>query len=101
LYNVKKLKFAVQGEELIMAKISVELEQQLKTMPNQSVDLIVRTQGDPTPHLEWLASVGLQVKQQFRLSPGVAVSGTGADALKLLNQDWVVSIEPDASVSTA
>jgi hypothetical protein len=82
-----------------MAKIGTELEQQLKAMPNRRVDLIVRTQGDATPHLEWLASAGLQVKQQFRLSPGVAISGFGADALELLDQDWVVSIELDAPVS--
>jgi hypothetical protein len=81
-----------------MAKISTELEQQLKAMPNRTVDLIVRTSGDATPHLEWLASAGLQVRQQFRLSPGVAVSGSGADALKLLNQDWVISVELDSPV---
>ncbi len=83
-----------------MAKINPELEQQLKSMPNRTVDLIVRTDGDATPRLEWLASAGVQVKQQFRLSPGVAVSCTGQDALKLLAQDWVISVEPDAPVST-
>ena len=81
-----------------MTKISAELKQQLTAMPNRSVDLIVRTQGDATPHLEWLASMRLQVKQQFKLSPGVAVSGTGADALNLLDQDWVISVEPDGPV---
>lgn len=81
-----------------MAKISTELEQQLKAMPNRTVDLIVRTSGDVTPHLEWLASAGLQVRQQFRLSPGVAVSGSGADALKLLSQDWVITVELDSPV---
>lgn len=81
-----------------MPKISPELEQQLETMPNRTVDLIVCTDGDVTPHLEWLASAGLQVKQQFRLSPGVAVSGSGRDALKLLDQSWVVSVELDAPV---
>jgi hypothetical protein len=81
-----------------MPKISPELVQQLQAMPNRSVDLIVRTDGDATPYLEWLASAGLQVKQQFRLSPGVAVSGSGRDALKLLDRSWVVSVELDASV---
>jgi hypothetical protein len=81
-----------------MAKISPELEQQLRAMPNRTVDLIVRTDGDVTPRLEWLASAGLQVKQQFKLSPGVAVSGSGRDALKLLDQSWVVSVELDAPV---
>lgn len=81
-----------------MAKISTELEQQLKARPEQPVELIVRTHGDATPHLEWLAASGLQVKQQYRLSPGVAISGRGEDALKLLDQDWVKQIDPDTPV---
>ena len=83
-----------------MVKISPELEQQLNAMPNRMVDLIVRTKGDVTPHLDWLAAAGLQVKQQFKLSPGMAVSCSGRAALKLLTQDWVISVEPDAPVST-
>ena len=81
-----------------MAQISNALKAQLKSMPNRKVDLIVKTYGDATPHLQWLASEGMDVSQQFRLSPGVAVSCTGADALKLLEQDWVKSVELDAPV---
>jgi hypothetical protein len=83
-----------------MAKINPELEQQLRSMPNRSVDLIVRTAGDTTPRLEWLASNGIQVRHRFRLSPGVAVTCTGQAALTLLDQAWVVSVEPDAPVTT-
>jgi hypothetical protein len=83
-----------------MATIDPELEQQLKAMPNRMTKLIVRTHGDATPHLEWLAAVGLQVTQVYKLSPGVAVTGSGADALKLLSQEWVKSIERDAPVKT-
>jgi hypothetical protein len=83
----------------MMTKIDPELERQLKAAPDQTVDLIVRTDGDPTPHLNWLASAGIQVKQQFRLSPGVAISGSGAAALKLLDQDWVKRIELDRPVT--
>jgi len=83
-----------------MAKIDPELEGQLKARPNDRFDLIVRTQGEVVPHLDWLASAGLQVKQQYRLTPGAAVSGSGQDAMKLLTQDWVISVEPDAPVST-
>ena len=83
-----------------MAKIDPELEQQLNANPNEPVDLIVRTQGDATPHLNWLAAAGLQVKQQFKLTPGVAVSCSGRNALKLLTQDWVLSVELDAPVTT-
>jgi hypothetical protein len=81
-----------------MPKISPMLERQLREAPDESVDLIVRTDGDASPHLEWLASAGLRVKQQFRLSPGVAVSGGGRAALKLLAQPWVLSIEADKPV---
>ena len=81
-----------------MSKINPAFERQLKESPEQMVDLIVRTNGDVTPYLAWLDAAGLQVKQQFRLSPGVAVSASGGDALKLLTQPWVVSIEPDAPV---
>jgi len=87
-------------KETTMPKISPELAQQLKASPSQTFDLIIRTSSDATPHLKWLASAGLQVRQQFRLSPGVAVSGPGRDALKLLNQTWVVSVEVDAPVKT-
>lgn len=83
-----------------MAKISSALEHQLKNMPNRSVDLIVRTTEEVEPHLEWTKSVGLEVNQVFRLSPGMAVSGPGQAALKLLEQSWVVSIELDAQVKT-
>ncbi len=83
-----------------MAKISSALEHQLKNMPNRSVDLIVRTTEEVEPHLEWTKSVGLEVSQVFRLSPGMAVSGPGQAALKLLDQSWVVSVELDAQVKT-
>ena len=75
-----------------MAKIDRELEQQLRASPEETVDLIVRTRGDATP--------GLRVKQQFKLTPGVAISGSGQDALQLLSQDWVLSVELDAPVTT-
>ena len=82
-----------------MTKISLALRQQLTTSPNQSVNLIVRTQTDATPYLEWFATAGLQVKRQFKLSPGVAISCLGGDALKLLEQDWVKTVELDRPVS--
>ena len=83
-----------------MTKIKPELEAQLKSMPNRMVDLIVRTQGDVAPHLDWLAAEDIEVRFQYRLPPGAAVSCTGADALKLVKQDWVKSIEADSVVHT-
>jgi hypothetical protein len=85
-------------KEIVMAKISSELEERLKSMPNRRVDLIIRTQSDVGPHLDWLAAEDIEVRFQYRLPPGAAISCAGADALKLLNQDWVKSIELDAPV---
>lgn len=84
-----------------MIKIEPKLEQRLQAMPNRTVDLIVRTTDDPTPHLDWLTAQGIEVKRVFRLSPGVAVSAPGRDALKLLDQDWVMIIELDEDVRLA
>lgn len=83
-----------------MVSIDPELVDQLEANPEEAVDLIVRTRGDVTPHLGWLTSAGLRVKQQFKLIPGVAVSCSGKDALQLLKQDWVLSVELDAPVTT-
>jgi len=83
-----------------MAKIKTELAQQLQTKPNDTFKLIVRTTDNPAGHIPWLKSIGVEVTQQFRLTPGVAVSCTGNQALQLPDQDWVLSVEPDAPVTT-
>ena len=83
-----------------MATIKPELKAQFEAEPDQSVNLIVRTEGDATPHLDWLATTNVQVTRQFRLTPGVAVTCTGQAALQLLDQQWVKSIEPDEIVTT-
>jgi hypothetical protein len=83
-----------------MVNINPALEQQLKTMPNRTFNLIVRTASPAEPHLEWLNAAGLEVKHVYRLSPGVAIAGSGRAALQLLEQSWVLSIELDAEVTT-
>jgi hypothetical protein len=83
-----------------MATINPQLMAQFETQPEQPVDLIVRTEGDAAPRLAWFSRAGVDVKRQFRLTPGVAITCTGATALKLLLQDWVVSIEPDQTITT-
>jgi len=83
-----------------MTKIDRAFHQKLAADPKQSVALIVRTEGDPTPHLSRLAELGLQVGHQFRLIPGVSVTGPAAAALALLDEGWVVKIEEDRPVKT-
>ncbi len=83
-----------------MGKIDDVLRRNLAADPERSVALIIRTAGDPTPHLPRLAELGLQVGHQFRLVPGVSVAGRAAAALSLLNEGWVVKIEEDRPVKT-
>ena len=83
-----------------MDKIDSALYQKLSAEPHQSVALIVRTDGDPAPHLSRLAELGLQVGHQFRLVPGVSVTGLAAAALLLLDETWVLKVEEDRPVTT-
>ncbi len=83
-----------------MGKIDDALRRNLAADPERSVALIIRTAGDPTPHLPRLATLGLKVGHQFRLVPGVSVSGRAGAALSLLNEDWITKIEEDRPVKT-
>jgi len=83
-----------------MGKIDNGLRKNLAADPERSVALIIRTAGDPTPHLPRLAELGLRVGHQFKLVPGVSVAGRAAAALSLLDEDWIVKIEEDRPVKT-
>ncbi len=82
-----------------MATINPELRTQLENEPEQPVDLIVRTDGDVSPHLAWFANAGVEVRQQSRLTPGAAVTCAGSTALQLLAEEWVLSIETDQTIT--
>jgi hypothetical protein len=83
-----------------MDKIDSALRQKLTSDPERSVALIVRTDSDPTPHLSRLAELGLNVGHQFRLVPGVSVTGPAGAAVSLLEEEWVIKIEEDRPVTT-
>jgi hypothetical protein len=83
-----------------MEKIDSALRQKLIADPEQSVSLIVRTEGDSTPYLSRLTELGLNVGHQFRLVPGVSVTGSAGAAMLLLEEEWVIKIEEDRPVTT-
>ena len=83
-----------------MPKISANLEQQFKDAPQETFDLIVRTDGDAAKRITWMKSEGVTVRRHFRLTPGVAITCAGEDALRLSAADWVISVELDAPVHT-
>ncbi len=83
-----------------MGKMDNALRRSLAADPNRPVALIVRTAGDPTPHLPRLAKLGLKVGNQFKLVPGVSVTGRAREALSLLDEDWIIKLEEDRPVKT-
>ncbi len=83
-----------------MGKMDNTLRQALAADPDRPVALIIRTAGDPTPHLPRLGELGLQVGHQFKLVPGVSVTGRARAALSLLDEDWITKIEEDRPVKT-
>jgi hypothetical protein len=80
-----------------MASIAPALKSQLQREPDKRLDLIVKIEGQPRN--DWLAARNIQIRRVYRLTPMVAVTCTGAAALELAGQDWVISIELDAAVS--
>jgi len=83
-----------------MSKIDNVFHQRLVAQPQQSVSMIIRTQGDPTPHLPRLAELGLEVGHIYTLVPGISATGSAAAALSLLDEEWVFKVEEDKPVRT-
>ena len=81
-----------------MAKIDSAWEQTLRAQPDAEVHAIVRTTSPPPDDpAEWQQR-GLRLRHTFTLMPGVAVSGPARAVLKLLDEPWVVRVEPDREV---
>jgi hypothetical protein len=83
-----------------MARIDASYKQQLETDPGQQVAVIIRTKGQADALRAQVSARGLTVTQQYSLIPGLAANGPASAVLKLLDEDWVSSIEPDQNVHT-
>ena len=83
-----------------MQKIDPALHSKLSSAPERIVALIVRTDSDPTPHLDRFSALGLKVQHKFGLLPGVSVTGTARAALSMVNEVWILRIEEDLPIAT-
>ena len=81
-----------------MAKIDPEFLQSLKSRPQESGSVIIRTRSNAPANAAQLAKAGLKVTQTFSLVPGFAATGQAGDILTLLDKPWVLSIEADKPV---
>ena len=80
-----------------MASIDPVLKSQMQSEPDKHLDLIVITQGQP--RVDWMEGHHIQVRREYRLKAMAAITCTGAAALELSTQDWVISIEADRIIS--
>lgn len=81
-------------------KLEASLRATLKAAGDQPVDLIIRTDGKPAQYTTAVAQSGVAVRQTFNLLPGLAVTAPASAILRLVDEAWIVSIEPDRAVHT-
>lgn len=79
-------------------KLSSELRTRLQAQPEAEVALIVRVSGDLDRRAEALARRGLTVSRRLRLIAALALRTTGAQALALAAEPWVLRVEVDREV---
>ena len=83
-----------------MEKLDPALRTRFARAPEQTVGLIVHTDGDPSPHMHRFAELGFAVGRKFRLLPGVSVTGQARAALSLMKETWILKIEEDRPITT-
>ena len=83
-----------------MATIAPDYLKILQIDPEQSVSVIIRTHNAPQSNAEQLANLGLTLTQTFSLVQGLATIGPAKGVIALLDEPWVISIEPDQPVHT-
>ena len=81
-----------------MCKVDPKLRQTWLKQADESVDLIVRVEGDVRQRSADLEKRGVEVRRHFRLVGSVSIRCKGKMAVKLLDVPWVRCIEPDRTV---
>lgn len=81
-----------------MGKVEPSVRRAWLQHGSESVDLIIRVKGDVRQRTSALAERGVRIKRQFRLTSSLSVRCTGEVALALLDEPWVMQIEPDRPV---
>ena len=79
-------------------KLDPTLRAQLAAAGDARVALIIRTADKPAQYAAACEALGVEVRYAYNLLPGMAVTATGEAALRLADEPWVISIEPDREV---
>lgn len=81
-----------------MAAISDDYLKVLQANPEQSVNIIIRTNAASAANTAQLQSLGLTVTRTYKLISAVAASGPARAVIALASVGWVESVEPDQDV---
>ncbi len=81
-----------------MPKADERLIRQLEQSPAGEFHLILRVSGDVEDVAEKLRATPIEVRHALRLIGAVAVRAQGKEALRLLDEPWLVRMEEDRPV---
>ena len=81
-------------------KVSPDLLRVLQTQSQAEIAVIIHVDGDPAQYATTIGQLGLSVARTFRLTRTVAAQGLARDVLALLDQPWVIRVEPDQTITT-
>ncbi len=81
-------------------KANPEWLARLEETPQAQATVIIHTKDDPRQHTASLEAHGLTVTFAFRLTKTIAAKGAAYRILDLLQEPWIVKIEPDQKITT-
>lgn len=81
-----------------MSKADAHLIQRLQQSPDADFYLILHVSGDVADVAERLRATPVEVRHVLRLIGAVAVRAPGREALRLLDEPWLVRMEEDRPV---
>lgn len=81
-----------------MSNVDPTLAQEIRQHPDETFRVIVRVEGDMSTRQGQLEEIGFMISRVLRLVHGFGASVTGTCAQKAVDEEWVISIEPDGEV---
>lgn len=81
-----------------MAKLDPSLERQARANPTITLRVILRVQGDMDARQGQLEEYGFIITRRLRIIHGYAASAPGHTLLRVTDEEWIISIEPDAEM---
>jgi hypothetical protein len=82
----------------LVQKCPTSLRQEIESNPERTVDLLLRVDQINGKHQNDLEAAGFQIRRSLNLIPTFAVHGPGEALLSIIDEQWLLSVEPDGPV---